>query len=427
MKIILANKYLYPRGGDCIYTLRLMDLLTRNGHQVYPFSMHHPQNITTKYSRYFVPYINFRDELKNYSVKNAINVLSRAIVNKQAARLLDELIRDVKPDIVHLNNIHHQLTPEIIKAPAKYGIPIVWTLHDYILNCPDHEFLRDGKTCNKCASGNNIHAVIHRCKKGSLGASVIAAIESTYYNPRQLAQHVKKFISPSRFLADVLTDNGIPKSRVTSIPNFLASPDIKSTGDDYILYFGRLSNVKGVDTLIKSFAKAGKGTLVIVGDGPDRAELEKLAEMIAPGKVEFVGFQPQEKVFEYLAGCLVSVVPSIWWEVFGLTVTEAMAAGKPVIASRTGGIPEIIDHGETGLLFTPGNVDELTACIMKLNDNKSLAASMGKAGREKALTEYSAETHYKRIMKVYREVLDKEEYTRGESRVSDSKELMAKI
>ncbi|OQX91556.1 MAG: hypothetical protein B6D58_07455, partial [candidate division Zixibacteria bacterium 4484_95] len=140
MKILIANKYLYPRGGDCLYTLRLMKLLTDAGHTVIPFSMHHPQNIKTDYDRYFVPYIDFREELKRFDIKSAIKVVSRSIYNAKAVELMQQVIEDHHPDIIHLNNIHHQLTPAILKWPAKYNIPVVWTLHDYILSCPDNTF-----------------------------------------------------------------------------------------------------------------------------------------------------------------------------------------------------------------------------------------------------------------------------------------------
>jgi glycosyltransferase involved in cell wall biosynthesis len=401
LKIIVVNKYLYPRGGDCIYTLRLMDLLAGHGHTVIPFGMHHPENIETEYSKYFVPYIDFREELKRFGLKSALKVMTRAIVNTEAAALLEKLIVDVCPDIIHLNNIHHQLTPSILESARKHGVPVVWTLHDYILNCPDHDFLRHGAICTKCADGNNIHAVIHRCKKGSLGASLIAAIESSYHNPRKLASMVKTFISPSRFLADVLIKHGLPDDQVVSVPNFLPETEINSTGDDYFLYFGRLSDEKGVDTLIKALGNLGRGRLLIAGDGPYRRELEKLAESYPQADIKFIGYQPPVKIIELIAGCRASILPSLCWDNYPYSVLETMMAGKPVIASRTGGIPEQVEHRRTGLLFTPGNSAELSNCIAELLDDRETAETMGKVGRTKVRRECSPETHYERIMDVY--------------------------
>jgi len=406
LTVIVANKFLYPRGGDCLYTLRLMELLSQKGHDVIPFGMHHPQNIKTKYGEYFVPYIDFREELKSFRPQNALKVISRAIVNTRAAELMEQLIEDVRPDVIHLNNIHHQLTPAILSAPQKYRIPVVWTLHDYILNCPDNTFLRQGKICTKCADGNNIHAVIHRCKKGSLGASLIAALESTYFCPRKLAQAVKMFISPSKFLGNILIKHRLAANQVISIPNFLPIMEISSTGEDYFLYFGRLSEEKGVDLLIKAFAAIGGGKLVIAGDGPERTRLESLAEHYSSAEIKFIGHQSPAKINELLAGCLASIVPSIWWENFPYSVMEAMALGKPVIASRTGGIPEQVEHGRTGLIFTPGRIDELAECMKKVMHDRNTAREMGQQGRLKVITEYNAETHYKNILNIYQEVID---------------------
>jgi len=406
LTVIIANKFLYPRGGDCLYTLRLMDLLSKAGHTVIPFSMHHPQNYKTAYDDYFVPHIDFRDELKHAGIKNALKVLSRAIANFKAANLMQKLIEKYHPDIIHLNNIHHQLTPAILSAPAKYNIPVVWTLHDNILNCPDNTFLRNGKICTKCADGNNIHAIVHRCKKGSLGASVIAALESTIYNPRKLAGLVKKFIAPSRFLADILVNHGLPQDQVTNIPNFLPSLDINSTGNDYFLYIGRLSSEKGVDILLDAFSRLKLGKLIIAGDGPDRGQLEKKALEMNIENVEFVGHQPPEKIIEFLAGCLAVILPSICWENFPYSIMEAMAFGKPVIGSRMGGIPEQIEHDKTGLIFSPGNVEELARGMNKLLNNQVMAIEMGMMGKQKALKMYSPETHYENIINIYQEVID---------------------
>ncbi|MCP4582569.1 MAG: glycosyltransferase family 4 protein [candidate division Zixibacteria bacterium] len=406
LKIVIANKYLYPRGGDCLYTLRLMELLEKAGHTVIPFSMHHPENIKTDYDRYFVKHIDFREELKRFGIKNSIEVASRAIVNSEAAFLMSKLIDECQPDLVHLNNIHHQLTPEIIKAPARYNIPIVWTHHDYTLFCPDHVFLRDGKVCKKCINGQNIHAVINRCKKGSLGASLIAALECWYHNPRKLARQVDRFITPSKFLADIMLNHGIPEAQVTHFPNFLPSAEIDSTGNDYFLYFGRLSSEKGVNILLEAFKNLNQGKLIVAGDGPELDNLKSKAGKLGVRGVDFIGHQSPDSIIKLLSGCIAGLVPSICLENFPYTVMETMIASKPVIASRIGGIPEQVEHDDTGLLFEPGNVDDLRLCLEKILTHKSMAAEMGRRGKLKALREYTAVQHYKNIMKVYEEVID---------------------
>ncbi len=404
MKIVVANKYLYPRGGDCMYTLQLIDLLRRKSHAVVPFSMHHSENITTEYERYFVPHIDFREELRAVSPQSAWRVLSRAIVNREAVRRFRQLLEDVEPDIVHLQNIHHQLTPAIIDVPYQMDIPVVWTLHDYILHCPDHTFLRNGKICDLCSGGAYINAVIHRCKKGSLAASLVAGLESAVYAPHKLATKVAWFLCPSQFLASVLTKNGIPRNQVDHVPNFLPVSEITSTGQDYFLFVGRLSGEKGIDTLLDAFHRLGAGRLLIVGDGPERARLEALVTGKNIRGVEFLGRQSPDRVRELLAGCLASVVPSTCWENFPYTVLEAMAAQKPVIASRIGGIPEQVDHEQTGLLFKAGNSTELTGCLSRLYDNPAYAAQLGKTGRQKVREQYNEEIHYGHLINIYQQV-----------------------
>jgi len=313
VRILVANKYLYPRGGDCIYTLRLMKLLAKSGHTVIPFSMQHPENIKTEYDRYFVPHIDFREELKRFGVGNIVRVISRSIVNTQALRLFEDLIRKTKPDVVHLNNIHHQLTPAIATVPSKYGIPVVWTLHDYTFYCPDSTFLRRGEICTKCARGNYAQAVIHRCKKGSLGASLLAALECTLFKPRRLSKFVNRFICPSRFVADTMVEHGLPADKVTIIPNCLEIHQPHSKGEDYFLYVGRLSAEKGVSILLDAITRLRRGRLLIAGDGAQRDYLHRYCQQLKLSNVDFLGQQAPDRVRELLSGCRAFIVPSICW------------------------------------------------------------------------------------------------------------------
>ncbi len=407
MKILIANKYLYPRGGDCLYTLRLMDLLKSRGHEVIPFTMNHPENIKTGFEEYFVDHIDFREELENFNLSGAVKVTARSIINKQAAERMDRILEDHKPDIVHLNNIHHQLTPSILEPAARRNTPIIWTLHDYILTCPDHNHLRDGSVCVKCADGNNSHAVINRCKKGSFGASLLAALECTYFKREKLWAMINKFICPSRFMADFLISKGFPPGRVTNISNFLPSVQTDSRGQDYFLYFGRLSQEKGVDVLLQAMSILKKGRLVIAGDGPDEDMLRTKTLDMGLENIEFVGRKTPSAIMKLLSGCLAAIVPSIWLENFPYSVMESMSSGKPIIGSRIGGIPELVENGQTGLLFEPGNAIQLAERMERIIGNPEEAARMGLAGREKALGLYTSDKHYSAIMDLYSEVLPK--------------------
>ncbi|MEE8576326.1 MAG: glycosyltransferase family 4 protein, partial [candidate division Zixibacteria bacterium] len=274
----------------------------------------------------------------------------------------------------------------------------------------------DGQPCDKCAGGNFSHAVINRCKKGSLGASLIAAMECSLFPPKKLSEWVTRFICPSRFLADILVKHGIPVGKVTNVPNFLPSLSIEPNGSDYFLYVGRLSPEKGVDTLLEAFHRVGRGKLIVAGDGPMRSELENKAATLSSCDVEFVGQQSQQAVFHLLSNSLATVAPSTCWENFPFTVLEAMAAQKPVIASRTGGMVEQVEHNRTGLLVEPGNVTQLAEQISHILDNPHLARQMGAKGYARVMSEYGPEKHYERIIQVYNEAIDNLNYGARESR-----------
>lgn len=409
MKIVLVNKYFYPRGGDCLYTLRLMSLLQNNGHTVIPFGMSHPRNIKTEYDKYFVSYIDFNDELRKRTIVNSLKVVSRAVVNLEAARAINRLIDDTKPDLIHLQNIHHQLTPSIIIAAAQKHIPIVWTLHDYILTCPNDNFFHDGNICTRCASGNNIHAVINKCKKGSLGASILAALECTIYHRMRLENYIAKFICPSRFMADILTENGTPPSKITVIPNFLPVSETPSVGEDYFFYAGRMKAEKGVEVLLNAFSKIDNARLLLAGDGPNLKSFQELARDLRLQNIEFLGNQSPSEIQKLLAGCRASIVPSIIYDNLPYAVMETMMAGKTTIASRIGGIPEMIEHEKNGLLFEPGNSSRLAQMMNRVWFDDELTRRLGNSAREKAISSYSPDGHYRRLIQVYNEASGKKE------------------
>jgi len=412
MKIVLVNKYFYPKGGDCLYTLRLMSLLQNNGHTVIPFGMSHPRNIQTEYDKYFVSYIDFNDELKKKKIANSYKVASRAIVNLEAARSISRLIDDTKPDLIHLQNIHHQLTPSIIIAAAQKRIPVVWTLHDYILTCPNDNFFHDGNICTRCASGNNIHAVINKCKKDSLGASILAALECTFYHRMRLGNYVDKFICPSQFMADILIENGTPSKKITVIPNFLPISDIPSTGEDYFFYAGRMTIEKGLEVLLNAYSKIDNARLLLAGDGPNIESFKELARDLRLQNAEFLGKKSSFEIQRLLAGCRASIVPSICYDNLPYAVMETMMAGKVTIASHIGGIPEMIEHEKNGLKFEPRNSSRLAQLMNRVWFDDDLVRKLGNSAREKAISSYSPEQHYQRLIQAYNEAVGR----RGNSR-----------
>ncbi len=410
MKILLVNNFYYNRGGDCTYLFSLKELLEENGHQVSVFSMHHPQNNDSKYSKYFVSYINYDEEIKNVGISSALKVLNRTVYSKEARLNVEKLIRDERPDVVHLQNIHHHITPSIFYAFKKYKIPIVWTLHDYTLICPNTSFLNRNKICEKCKKKKYFWPSLLRCKKDSLGASSMAAFEATLHTLMMIEGMVDIFITPSDFLHNKFIEYGVSANKLVRIDHFspLSINSEKDKQDDYYIYVGRLSEEKGTKTLIDAAIKTDLSKLKIAGGGPLEEELRAYVKSKdINNRIEFLGHINQEELKNLYAKCKFIVVPSEWYEISGLIIFEAFVHGKPAIGSKIGGIVEIIKDTERGLLFEPGNVDDLSAVIKFMLNNPDIVDEMGENAKKFIAETLTPENHYNKIIKVYEQAISK--------------------
>jgi glycosyltransferase involved in cell wall biosynthesis len=389
----------------------LKRLLERKGHKVIVFSMNHPLNFESEYEKYFVSYINYAEEVKKKNFHSAIKVFTRSIYSTEAKRNIERLIKDEKPDIVHLNNIRHHLTPSIIYTIKKYNIPIVWTLHDYQLICPNISFLSHGRICERCRKRKYFWPPIVRCKKNSLLASAMAAIEHSIQMITGVYDLIDAYICPSKFLKDKFVEYGFKENKLYCLNHFIDSISINETEGQgkYYLYIGRLSEEKGIKTLIEAAVKVNSHMLKIAGDGPLKEELIAYAKSKkADNRVEFLGYKNHEEVIELLKNCKFLVIPSEWYEVTGWVILEAFACGRPVIGSRIGGIPEfVIDH-ETGLTFDPGDSDDLSLKINYMINNPDYASKLGENGMIFIERELNSERHYDNLMKIYKKAGSRE-------------------
>ena len=410
MKVLLVNNYYYYRGGDCTYLFSLKKLLEEKGNKVSVFSMHHPKNFDSEYSKYFVSYINYDDEVKNIGMLSAFKVLNRTIYSIEAKEKMEELIKEERPDIVHLQNIHHHITPSILYVFKKYMIPVVWTLHDYTLICPNTSFLSQGKICERCKKKKYFWPSMVRCKKDSFGASSMAAFEAIFHNLMMINSLVNVFIVPSDFLYNKMIEYGIKSDKLKHIEHFTSfeSNSTKQVFDDYYLYVGRISEEKGIKTLIDAALKVNSSKLKIAGDGP------MLEEMISYAKskdnnniIEFLGHENSSELSKLYEKCKFIVVPSEWYEISGLIIFEAFTYGKPAIGSNIGGIKELIKDTERGILFETGNSDDLSASIKFLLNNPDIVEEMGENAKNYIATELSAEKHYQKLIKIYENAISK--------------------
>jgi len=407
MKILLINTFLYRRGGDCTYMFSLGELLKSNGHEVFYWGMKHPLNIIHEYEDYFPEYIDYVEMNANKNPINAFKVLIRSIYSLESKKKLEKFLYIVKPDIVHLNNIHAHLTPSIIDVIYKRNIQIIWTLHDYKLLCPDTHFLSNGKICEKCKGKKFYNCVLNRCKKNSLTASFVATTEAYFHQLLKMHQKVDYLIAPSEFLKSKYVEFGWDKSKVEFVRNFL--PNFPQNNHyiekDYILYFGGLSPWKGILTLIEAMKELNKIELFIVGAGTEKDGIEKNIKENNITNVHLLGYKSGDELIKIVNESKFIIVPSEWYENCPYSIMEAMAIGKPVIGANIGGIPELIEDGKTGLLYQSGNVEELKNKIEWLYKRPEKINKFGEKAQLKAEKEFSSELYYKRIINIYRNAM----------------------
>lgn len=402
MKALIANYYYYLRGGSERVFFQHCKLLSEKGHQVIPFSVKDHKNKSSKFTKYFAPPMSF-DHDQNFVDK--IKTASRIIYCKKNRKLIQKMIRDFNIDIAHMHNIYHRISPAILPELSSQGIPVFLTLHDYKLICPIYLLYRDGTVCEDCRGGKFYNCVLYRCNKNSTVLSVISAIELYIHNITNIwINNVTSFISPSLFLKNKLIEFGFNRDTIFHIPNFLSIENykVKFNNEGYLVYVGRLSKEKGINTLIKAFQKIkSSDKLVVIGDGPLKNEL--ISANDERGKrIFFSGYLSGRKLRESIRNSKAVIIPSEWYENAPMSVLEAFAYGKPVIGSRIGGIPEIIEEKVDGFLFKPGNIEDLQEKIQKLLEmTDSQISKMGQAARQKVEEQFNAELHYKRLMDVY--------------------------
>lgn len=400
MKILLINKFLYPKGGDAISTITTGRLLKDRGHEVFYWGMEHPANPEYPYREYFVPYIDYNKPAGMFQkLTHSLNIL----YSFEAKKRIDALLKIIKPDIVHLNNFAHQLSPSILDAIKKYNIPAVMTMHDYKMVCPAYSMLLHGKPCERCSHGKYYNCFTNKCTKGSALKSLVNTIEMyLHHRILHIYDKIDLYISPSRFQMEKVKEMGF-KRDVVYLPNFADIEDFKPVyewKEDSIVYVGRLSYEKGVETSIDA-VKGLNIMLKIIGEGPEEESLKLKVKSHKLNNVHFMGYKTGEELKDEIRRSMFMVIPSEWYENNPRSVIEAFALGKPVIGARIGGIPELVNEGETGYTFEPCNTEDLKAKIGLMIENKDKILEMGRKAREFVERELNPERHYKRLMEIY--------------------------
>lgn len=410
MKILQVNKFFYPKGGADKYFLELSEQLRRNGHEVRFFAMSDQHNLPTEDGRYFVSNISFDDD----SLRTRWQAASRIVYSPEAKEKFAALLKDFQPDIIHLHNIYHQLSPSIIDAGRAAGIPIVMHLHDYKLICPNFKLFTGGEVCYRCQTHKYYNSLTHRCLDNSLLKSAGAALEMTLHHQvlKIYEKGVDLFIAPSRFMKQTVEDFGWPAEKLHYLPNFFspefiagaAAPKLNRTAkaQDYLLYFGRLAEEKGIEVLLRALPLT-KARLKIAGTGSEEERLRSLVARLELGdRVELLGQRTGADLVGLVKEAKAVIIPSVWLENMPLNLLEALALGQIVIASDIGGLPELIQDGYNGLLFQPGDHQDLAEKINRLKDLDR--DKVGQAARETVET-LNLKDHTHRIENIYQEIL----------------------
>jgi glycosyltransferase involved in cell wall biosynthesis len=405
-------------GAEVIY-FRTAEILERNGHSSVFFAMRHPENLPCNTTEYFIPLI----DIGKRNVIDFVKASCRNIYSFKARKCISRLLDKYHIDLVHMHDIHRQMSPSILYEIKKRGIPMVMTLHNYKMICPSFLMMAHGKPCEACDQGRYFNAVKLKCVKGSFLRSALLSIE--LYVHHKILDAYKKvdvFIAPSMFLKNKHEEMGFHKNIIhlpypLDVKEFdkVKSDEIKDKIGEQVafVYFGRLESEKGLYTLFESIKNlpgnesGSKAVFKIIGEGAIKEELHEIALRNRMHNVNFLGYLTGENLFAEIKKADVVIIPSEWYENYPVSVMEAFALGKPVIGARIGGIPEMVQDYKTGLTFESGNAVDLSEKIKYVIKNPDKAALWGRNARQFIEREVNPEKHYKQLMEIYDMILSR--------------------
>jgi glycosyltransferase involved in cell wall biosynthesis len=405
MTICMVNTFHYRRGGDSAYALNLEEGLRARGFDVASFAMKHPDSLPSSDEDLFVEHIDYPELMRRGGIGNALRVLGNSIYNRQARENLARLLDRRPCRMAHVHAVMHHLTAAAVLELHSRELPVVWTLHDFKSVCPTTLFMREGQVCEACSGGRFYSALRYRCKRGSLGASAIVTAELYLHRAWKVYEQAALLLAPSSFLRDRVLEAGLRPKRIEVLPNFVETDRVGSEGmpGGYALYVGRVTEEKGVETLMRAAADANVA-LHVVGTGEAKEDLEAEAASRGWDHVTFHGHRSGAELEELYRNCSVLAVPSECRENCPMVVLEAFAAGKPVLGSRLGGLVEILDGRGVGELVEPGSVEAWSDALSRWVHDAGACREAGGRAREIAEREYSPQAHFGRLLELYEQV-----------------------
>ena len=377
-KILVIHNAYQQRGGEDSVVESEIALLRAHGHEV-------------------ATYFRSNDDI---ATMPALSVAVNTLWSSGAADDLSQLIRSFQPDVIHVHNTLPLISPAIYWAAEHAGVPVVQTLHNFRLMCLNALYLREGKVCEDCVGHLPWRGVLHQCYRGSAAASAVLASSLALH--RSLGTYRKKvsrYIALNEFCKNKFIEGGLPAELIAVKPNFVDAPlplDLPRKG---ILFVGRLSVEKGVESLAKAATLLADAQLRVAGEGPQAELLDGVPSAVKLGRLS------SEAVRHEMNSALALVIPSVWYETFGMVIVEAFASGTPVIASRIGALADIVAEGETGLLFKPGDAKDMADKLSWALNHPEQMAEMGHKARAKYEAEFTAEQNYLQLIKIYKDVV----------------------
>jgi glycosyltransferase involved in cell wall biosynthesis len=389
MKVLAVHNYYQQPGGEDQVFLAETALLERYGHRVVRYSTHNDRAATM----------------------NRPALAGTALWNHQIFRDLRALIHRERPHVAHFHNTFPLVSPAGYYAARAEGVPVVQTLHNYRLLCPNALFFRDGRVCEDCM-GKAIPwpGVVHKCYRGSRAASgIVTAMLTIHRAVRTWTEMVNVYVALTEFARRKFIEGGLPAEKVTVKPNFVyPDPGPGESGEEHALFVGRLSPEKGVDTLLAAWEHLEvRVPLKIVGDGPLMGLVLEAASR--QPWVEYLGYRPAEEVHTLMKEANMLIFPSRWYETFGRVAIEAFATATPVVAANLGAIAELVDHGRAGLRFRPGDPEDLAAQVEWLLCHPEEHARMRRQARAEFEAKYTSERNYQKLMEIYESALEGKE------------------
>jgi glycosyltransferase involved in cell wall biosynthesis len=403
MRILYCNKYNFAFSGTEAYLFEAMGLMRARGHETALFAMADPRGAPTPYDQHFIPLIDFKAG-KNTTLQS-VKMAGHAIYSTDARRRLRRMIAEFKPDLAHVRNIYHHLSPSILWELKAQRIPVVYHVNDFKMLCPSYNLVSHGQACEKCSGGKFWNVVTEGCYAAPRKAAVVLAAEA--YVHRWLKTYercVDLFLAPSQFVKDKLVESGCDAGRIHVLQHFQKLPAKTPAAlrpDAPILYFGRLSAEKGVVDLLRTMQLLPDLQLQIAGDGPQRTELEQVAANLKLANVKFIGHCNTSDLEGLISAARFTVFPSHAYETMGKSILESYACGRPVVASDLGSRRELVKDGITGMLHPVGNVQKLAEAISLLMRHPELAARMGAEGQRLVRRYHRPEDHYAQLLALY--------------------------